>query len=55
MKKVLEKVGEDDWLFINQVSKFYRLDAGGNPAYEFIVNTETGEVMPVPKDYPAWD
>lgn len=48
------KVGKA-WMFINQASEFCRADAKGDPAYEFIVNTTTGEVMPVPNDYPAWD
>ncbi|MDD3036210.1 MAG: hypothetical protein PHF50_01265 [Patescibacteria group bacterium] len=48
------KVGVN-WLSVNQASKYYRLDAGKNPAYEFIVNTDTGEVIPVPNDYPAWN
>jgi hypothetical protein len=46
---------DKDWFLINKVSKFYRTDAKSDPAYEFIVSTETGEVMPVPKDYPAWE
>ena len=48
------KVGANS-LSINQASKFYRLDAEKSPAYEFIVNTDTGETMPVPNDYPAWN
>jgi len=48
------KVG-DDWLHINKASIYYRLDAAKRGAYEFIINMETGEVMPVPQDYPAWN
>lgn len=48
------KVGSA-WMLINQASQYARNDAKGDIAYEFIVNTDTGEIMPVPNDYPAWD
>lgn len=48
------KVG-NGWLEINPASIFCRLDSKNGLGYEFIADTRTGEVAPVPKNYPAWN
>ncbi|MFH1367314.1 MAG: hypothetical protein ABIH38_05030 [Patescibacteria group bacterium] len=42
---------DQSWLWIKKEDPYIRLDTGGNPGYEVIVNNCTGESKPVPKEY----
>lgn len=43
------------WLWIDQASKYMRLDKKGNPGYEVIVDLVTGEPSSVPDTYKTRD
>ena len=40
-----------EWLLINQSSKYHRVDDENKPGYEILVNTVTKQQQPVPKTY----
>jgi len=41
---------DQSWLWIKKEDPYLRLDTGGNPGYEAIVNAR-GEFKPVPQEY----
>lgn len=45
----------DNWVWIDEGSEYCRYDKKDRPGYEFLVNPETGEAMPVPDYYNTRD
>lgn len=45
----------DNWVWIDEDSKYCREDEQKRPGYEFLVNPETGETQPVPSQYETRD
>jgi hypothetical protein len=44
-----------NWIWVNEGSDYCRDDREGRPGYEFLVNFQTGEIMPVPESYETRD
>lgn len=49
--RVWGKNKDGKWLWINQASIYCRNDTAGNPGYEFLVHTASGNYQVVPNDY----